>query len=234
MSDHTPRVHVDGQLPVVVTPNVDQMVQRERGTSAVAIRLADRAAWVLPDGQPIVWASKFLKRPLTARLAGSDLVPALWTRLVGNGSPTLVIASSGDTAERVRSDSPAARAVVAPRLSTDRPDEIQDFAITCAEIVAEQRLTHVFVTLGFPKQDLVISAMIDYLVAEGAPLPLFLAVGQSFEMHYGTVRRAPIWMQRIGMEWFFRFLQEPRRLFTRYFVTDPAFVGIVWRERAKT
>lgn len=233
LSEHVPRVHQDDPLPVVVTPNVDQIVQRDRERSVEANRLTDRSCLILPDGQPIVWASKALRRPLTARLAGSDLVPPLWTTLMEAGAPTLVIASAERTAERVRSDGPTAHALVAPMLSVDRPDEITAFGAVCADAILAGRPTHVFVTLGFPKQDLVIAATIDALAARDEPLPLFLAVGQSFEMHYGIVPRAPHWMQRVGLEWFHRFLREPRRLFRRYFVDDPAFLAIVWRERRR-
>jgi N-acetylglucosaminyldiphosphoundecaprenol N-acetyl-beta-D-mannosaminyltransferase len=61
-----------------------------------------------------------------------------------------------------------------------------------------------------------------------------LSVGASFEMLAGVRWRAPEWIQRIGMEWFVRFLQEPRRLFRRYFIEDVAFFGLIWREWRRT
>ena len=86
----------------------------------------------------------------------------------------------------------------------------------------------VFVCVGFPKDQLIIAAMLDRWSPESRPV--FLAVGASFEMLFGLKTRAPRWMQRYGLEWLFRFAQEPRRLFVRYFVRDPAFIALVFRE----
>jgi N-acetylglucosaminyldiphosphoundecaprenol N-acetyl-beta-D-mannosaminyltransferase len=87
----------------------------------------------------------------------------------------------------------------------------------------------VFVTLGYPKQCNVIDGMLRRWPAT-RPLPLFLAVGASFDMYYGLVRRAPDIVQRMGLEWLFRLIQEPRRLFRRYLVDDPSFAPMVFRE----
>lgn len=219
----------DDALPVVVTPNVDQLVHLDRGTDAIASSVVTRAAWVLPDGQPIVWASRWLDAPLSGRLAGSDLVAALWPRLVEAGAPRLVIASNDEVAGRVRAE--GGHAVVAPMLDVRDRAGIDAFVDDCARTIGEVQPTHVFVTLGFPKQCNVIDGILRALPEDG-PRPLLLAVGASFDMHYGLVRRAPVWMQRAGLEWFFRFVQEPRRLFRRYFVDDVAFLRIVRRERA--
>lgn len=220
--------HLSDALPVVVTPNVDHLVKLDRRTDPIAVDVATRAAWVLPDGQPIVWASRLLATPLSSRLAGSDLVAALFPRLIDEGRTVVVVATSDEVATRVAAEPGDAHAVVAPMLDlADRP-AFDAFVDRCVALVAEVEPSHVFVTLGFPKQCNVISGMLDRLAPDAQPI--FLAVGASFDMHYGLVRRAPAWMQRWGLEWLFRFGQEPRRLFRRYFVDDPSFVRIVWRE----
>ena len=73
-------------------------------------------------------------------------------------------------------------------------------------------------------------ALLTPLRRSGEPMPIFLLLGGSFEMYLGTTKRAPTWMQRVGLEWFFRFLMEPKRLFRRYFVTDTRFVWLLARE----
>lgn len=213
---------------VVVTPNVDHLVHLARDDDPVAGRVAGRAAWVLPDGQPIVWAARLLRQPLRARLAGSDLVADLFPRLVARGQAVLVVATSEQVASRIEAEGPHVHALVAPLLSLDDRPSFDAFVDRCADAVRRSRPSHVFVTLGFPKQCNVIDGLIERLPA--GERPVMLAVGASFDMHYGLVRRAPAWMQRSGLEWFFRFVQEPRRLFRRYFVDDPAFVRLVWRE----
>ena len=220
----------DETLPVVVTPNVDQLVKLDRRVDPVASRIVSGARYVLPDGQPIVWASRLLGTPLRGRLAGSSLVPEMWAGLLEEGRTVLVVASSEEIARRVEADGPGTHAAVAPHLSLADRASLETFVEQCTTTVRELRPSHVFVTLGFPKQCNVIDGVLSRLQGAREPLPLFLAVGASFEMHYGLVRRAPAWMQRWGLEWFFRFLQEPRRLFRRYFIDDPAFAALVWRE----
>jgi N-acetylglucosaminyldiphosphoundecaprenol N-acetyl-beta-D-mannosaminyltransferase len=218
----------DGALAIVVTPNVDHLVHLARDDDAAATRTARRAAWVLPDGQPVVWASRLLGRPLRARLAGSDLVGVLFPRLVATGRPVVVVATYDEVAQRIRGESDTAHAIVAPMLDLTDRASFDAFVDQCAEMVRDVRPSHLFVTLGFPKQCNVIDGLVERL--EPDQLPVMLAVGASFDMHYGLVRRAPEWMRRTGLEWLFRFVQEPRRLFRRYFVDDPAFVLLVYRE----
>ena len=215
-------------LPVVVTPNVDHVVQFQSAPPA-AQRVADHARWCLPDGQPIVWASRILGRPLATRLAGSSLVELLFTDPELPLPKVVVVASNDAIATQVRRTAPDSLALIAPHFGAGDDAAIADFVAThLASIVAhDPRL--VFVAIGFPKDLLVIDAL---LAAWPAALdrPVILAVGASFEMLFGFRTRAPGWMQRTGLEWFYRFLQEPRRLFVRYFVRDPAFLLLVARE----
>lgn len=222
---------VDGEpLPCVVTPNVDLVVRYDQGADAATSHLFATSRYVLPDGQPVVWASRLVGEPLRARLAGSDLVAGLWPRLVASGTPTLVVAPSAEIARRVESDAVSARAIVAPALDPADPASMATFVDDCWAAIREHRPSHVFVTLGFPKPYQVIDGLISRAADAGAAAPLMLAVGAGFDMHYGLVPRAPAWMQRWGLEWLHRFSREPRRLFRRYFVEDPVFVRIVWRE----
>lgn len=223
----------DGLLPVLVTPNVDQLVKVDAGADPVATEVVRTARYVIADGQPIVWASRLLGAPLATRLAGSMMLIDLWPRLIADGAPVLVVASSDEIAELVRRDHPGAVAIVAPQLRVDDPATFTDFADRCIAAIDPAATAHVFVTLGFPRRERLIRVMIDRWPA-GVPHPLFAAVGASFEMLYGLKKRAPRWMQRAGLEWFFRFLQEPRRLFRRYFIDDIAFFPLVWREWRRT
>jgi N-acetylglucosaminyldiphosphoundecaprenol N-acetyl-beta-D-mannosaminyltransferase len=224
----------DRSLPLVVTPNVDQLVHIANDSSAEATAIVRQAAYVLPDGQPVVWASRLLGTPLSARLAGSTLVADLWPTLLTEGRRVLVIANSHDIADRVRAETGDANTtIVAPMFATGDRVAITDFAVDCANLIAIGNPEFVFVTLGFPKQCLLISDIVNICRAASTKLPLFLAIGASFDMYYGIVKRAPQWMQRSGLEWFYRFSQEPRRLFHRYFVQDPYFVVLTWSEWRK-
>jgi N-acetylglucosaminyldiphosphoundecaprenol N-acetyl-beta-D-mannosaminyltransferase len=219
----------DSALPVVVTPNVDHLVKFDRSPDGVARTLAGRAAIVLPDGQPIVWASRLLGSPLAARLPGSTLVSALLSVLIRDGRRVLVVATSDVIAAQIEGECETFRSVTAPLLDEHDDAAMMAFTDRVADSVRAHRAEFVFVTLGNPKQEMIVSAMTERWPV-GEPLPVMLAVGQSFDMYFGTVKRAPEWMQRSGLEWFFRFIQEPRRLFRRYFVDDVAFFGIFVRE----
>ncbi|MFN0088923.1 MAG: WecB/TagA/CpsF family glycosyltransferase [Acidimicrobiales bacterium] len=222
----------DGRLPLVVTPNVDDVVKlsdRRHHRIAAAVR---RARYALPDGQPIVWASRLLGRPLTARLPGSSLFPPLWQRTISDRRRVLVIAPSDRVATALLDEHPCAEAIVPPLLDVTDVERFEDLLDDYAAAIEAHRPELVFVGICFPKQQLIALGLIERLQRAGAPTPLFLLLGGSFDMHLGLRSRAPGWVQRAGLEWFYRFLQEPRRLFRRYFISDMQFLPLLLRELA--
>jgi N-acetylglucosaminyldiphosphoundecaprenol N-acetyl-beta-D-mannosaminyltransferase len=216
--------------PVVFTPNVDTVVRLgELESSGVAHRLRN-ARYILPDGQPIVWASRLLKQPLRSRLAGSDLVPPLWRRIVAEGRTAMVIASCDEVAAALRAELPSLAVYVPPVFDPADPSAFSRIVSATADVLDRADSEFVFVGISYPKQQVLAFALIDQLRQQGRRPPVFLLIGGSFDMYVGRTPRAPAWMQRVGAEWFFRFLLEPRRLFRRYFVEDVRFLTIVGRE----
>ena len=129
----------------------------------------------------------------------------------------------------------AGRAAVARRLRSTGlrprgPVAFADIVGATADVLDRADPEFVFVGISYPKQQLLAFALIDQLRQQGRRPPVFLLIGGSFDMYVGRTPRAPAWMQRVGAEWFFRFLLEPRRLFRRYFVEDVRFLSIVGRE----
>jgi len=220
----------DELLPLVLTPNVDYIVRLRESNMADLAEVLPRSRYVLPDGQPIVWTSRLTGEPLAARLPGSTMFPAVWKRIVDERRPTVVVASSQETADRLRNEYPDAAAVVAPHFDADDQMHVAQVANDCLAAIRETKAEFVFVGISFPKQQRVALSVLRRLKAAGEPLPLFLLLGGSFEMYLGQVKRAPTWMQQYGLEWFFRFIQEPRRLFRRYFITDTRFAWLLVRE----
>jgi N-acetylglucosaminyldiphosphoundecaprenol N-acetyl-beta-D-mannosaminyltransferase len=214
-------------LPVVVTPNVDVMVQLDSFTSEVR-DIVERAHWCLPDGQPLVWTSRLVRRPLAARLAGSTLVRTMWDEPNVSELSWAVVASSESLQAAIDAAGRRVHVVTAPSIALE-PAAAAKFAARHVAEIAAVKPRLVFVGIGYPKDLLVIAALMKRWPA-GVESPVFLAVGASFEMLFGLRKRAPEWIQRLGMEWFYRFIQEPRRLFVRYFVRDPAFLRIALRE----
>lgn len=220
----------DDRLPLVLTPNVDYLVRlAEPANAALAVAL-QRSRYVLPDGQPIVWTSRLLGRPLAARLPGSTLFPHVWRGVVEQGRPAVVVASCEETADRLRDEHPDIGVVVPPFFDADDPEQLAAVVRDCQDQIDKVSPEFVFVGISFPKQQKVSLALAAAAEAKGERPPLFLTLGASFEMYLGLHPRAPRLMQRLGLEWFFRFLLEPRRLFRRYFVTDARFVVLLIAE----
>ena len=211
----------------VVTPNVDNLVRYERYPEEAAVgRLA---TLVLPDGMPIVWASRLLRRPLRERLAGSDLFAALWPELAERGVPAVVVASGPEVAARLRAEHPTARVVEAPWF--DVGDHVAVDALV-AEVDAACRevgARFLFLGVAMPKHHLLAGRLAERW--QGWPgSPVVVLMGASAGLYLGLTKRAPAWMQRAGLEWLHRLALDPRRLARRYLVDDPRFLRILWRE----
>jgi N-acetylglucosaminyldiphosphoundecaprenol N-acetyl-beta-D-mannosaminyltransferase len=86
----------------------------------------------------------------------------------------------------------------------------------------------VLVSLTAPKQDIWISENLEYLDTKIA-----IGIGGAFEVTAGLINRAPVWMQKAGLEWFYRFTQEPKRMFKRYFIEAPVFIPLVILQKIK-
>ncbi len=221
----------DSMLETVLTPNVDIMIQLTRpgARSSIEWNMFARSQYCLPDGQPIVLASRLLGRPLRARLTGSGLFALLWPRLVAERRPVFVVASSGEIVERLGREYADVRSVVAPMFDADDSATIEQLARSVVESAGESPLDYVVLGIGNPKDARIAEAVLRLWPESYGRPPALLALGGSASMYVGLTRRAPDWVQRIGMEWFYRFLQEPRRLFHRYFVRDVGFVKLVWQ-----
>jgi len=210
----------------VFTPNVDHVVKASWHT---AFREAyQRASLSLADGMPLIWVSPLLGCPLPERVAGSDLlVPVLkmaarrrWRVYLLGGAPGVAEAVARLLADEMG-------IIVAgwddARIASDGSDPSGE-SIRRAR---EARPDVIFVALGPPKQELWIHRSLDELRPA-----VSLGVGASLDFLVGKYKRAPRWMGRVGLEWLYRLLQEPKRLWRRYLLEGPRFLGIVastWR-----
>jgi N-acetylglucosaminyldiphosphoundecaprenol N-acetyl-beta-D-mannosaminyltransferase len=220
----------DRWLPMVVTPNVDDIVRLNQPRHAGLADAERRSRYVLPDGQPIVWISRLAGRSLAGRLPGSSLFPALWEQVSRDRRRAVVVAPAASVGEALRREHPDVAVVVPPYFEADDDAQLRDVVAECRHQIERVDAELVFIGIGFPKQQRIALAVIDQLQAAGRPLPLFLLIGGSIDLYLGRVPRAPDWIQRLGLEWFYRFLREPRRLFRRYFVTDMKFFPLAAKE----
>lgn len=216
-------------LPAVLTPNVDILVHLHQHPDSVEAEMFRRAQYCLPDGQPIVTTSRFFGPRLAARLPGSGLFEVLWPRLAATKTPVVVVASSAEIADRLATEHDEAYFFVAPMFDESDIDAIDAIVDEILVGASETGAERVLVGIGNPKDAQIIARLFERWPKAHA-LPLAMGLGGSFAMYLGLKKRAPRWVQSVGMEWFFRFIQEPKRLFRRYFVRDSAFLSVLWHE----
>jgi N-acetylglucosaminyldiphosphoundecaprenol N-acetyl-beta-D-mannosaminyltransferase len=203
----------------VVTPNVDFLVQSRRNPELH--RILCEADLVLCDGQPLVWASRLLGNALPERVAGSDLAPRLIAQAERMGHRLFLLGatpeSNAEAVAKLQKRHPRleiAGSFAPPFKPLDQMDHEE---ILCRVRAAEADI--LFVSFGCPKQEQWIAMHYKQL-----EVPVCIGVGATIDFLAGRVRRAPLWMQRSGLEWTYRLLQEPRRLFRRY-LTDLCCFG---------
>jgi len=210
----------------VVTPNVDHVVRLQREPELRAL-YAD-AALSLADGVPLLWAARLLGEPLRAKVSGSDLVPRLCEQAALLGQRVFFLGgrpgAAASAAKRLCARWPrlTVAGVAAPSRGFEA-DPQRNARVLGAVLDAAPDL--LLVGLGSPKQELWIQAH-----HRALGVPVSIGVGATFDYLSGQVPRAPRWMQRVGLEWSWRLLREPRRLWRRYLRDDPAFLVYLWRE----
>ena len=181
-----------------------------------------------PDGMPLVWALRSLGMPAQTRVYGPDLMMALCDQAARLGHRIYLYGGREETLPRLRAallrQFPALRiaGMHAPPFRSLTPEEdeaaVRDIRASGADIV--------FVGTGMPKQE-------RWMYEHRHLLPgvVMLGVGAAFDFHAGRIRQAPSWMQKAGLEWLFRLCMEPARLWRRYVVFNPLFLGLWLLER---
>lgn len=185
-------------------------------------RVVNGAELVTPDGRPLVWALGVLGVKGASQVRGTDLTTHVVERAAREdvpiglygGTPVLLETFAGMLEERYPGIRVACK--IAPPFRPLTPEE--DEAVT-REIAASGARV-LFVGIGCPKQE-------RWMAAHKGRVPaVMLGVGAAFDFHTGRVRQAPRWMQVAGLEWVFRLLMDPRRLWKRYAKHNPRFVGL--------
>jgi N-acetylglucosaminyldiphosphoundecaprenol N-acetyl-beta-D-mannosaminyltransferase len=180
------------------------------------------ADFTVPDGQPLVWALKLLGHPVDDRVYGPDLMDRACARAAHTGQRFYLYGGRNQgalaqLARVLRLRHPGLQIVggyVPPyRELTDAEEEaiVADIRRSGADVV--------WVGIGVPKQEKWMARMRHRIDA-----PVFVGVGAAFDFHAGLIPQAPALMQRLGLEWLFRLVQEPRRLWRRYLRYNPLFL----------
>jgi N-acetylglucosaminyldiphosphoundecaprenol N-acetyl-beta-D-mannosaminyltransferase len=211
----------------VVTPNVDHVVQYQEHPGLRAAY--GDAGLVLADGWPVVAAARLLRRPLPARVAGSDLVPAVLQAIPPSRPARIFLLGAAPgvaerASERIERQWPGVQVVgtYSPPLGFEsQPAELEDIL----EFITHAAPDLIIVGLGAPKQELWVHRNSDRIRAKVA-----ICAGATIDFLAGEKQRAPRWMRRCGLEWFHRMISEPRRMVKRYLRDAWVFPRLVWRE----
>lgn len=211
----------------VVEVNVDVMIKIENDEELR--RITEDADLVLVDGQPLVWVAKLYRRPVREKVSGSDLSIELCRMAAEKGYTVFILGGKEGIAdqakEKMEAQYPGLQVVgtCAPPLGFEK-DEAELAKVRQAISAVSPDI--VLCCLGCPKQEKWIDANWRDIDAR-----VFLCAGATVDFLAGNVKRAPAWISRIGMEWFYRFLKEPRRLFKRYFIDDMQLFRLVFKYR---
>ncbi len=205
-----------------VVVNVDKLVKASRDPELRQI--VNRCSLINADGMPVVWASYLLGTPLKERVAGIDLFEALMARAAERGYRVFLLGAKEEVVTGVRdvfSRRHPGIVFAGIRNGYWKPEE----EAQVAEMVRDAKPDLLFVAISSPKKEQFLGRWTAHM-----GVPFAMGVGGSFDVAAGLVTRAPRWMQKSGLEWFHRFLQEPRRMFRRYFVDGLAFGVLLARE----
>lgn len=207
----------------IVAINVDVVMKIENDSYLKEI--TDEADMVLVDGKPLEWIAKWHKRPIKAKISGSDLVPILCKRAAEKGYSIFIIGGKEGITEKAQQnlerDLPGIRIVgtYAPAFGFEK-DEKELNRIN--EMISSAHPDILIACFGCPKQEKWIYENISKYDAK-----VSVCAGATVDFLAGNVNRAPRWMSEHGLEWFYRFLQEPKRMFKRYFIDDVKILKLI-------
>lgn len=215
---------------VLVTPNIDHLVklQRDRGF----YRIYRRAEWVVCDSRVLSLLTRLSRRPIREAIPGSSFFTSYY--MYHRNDPDcriFLLGAAEGVADKAmaRINAAVGRQIVVGAHSPSFGFENNDAECRAiVDIVNRSGANVVLVGVGAPKQE----KWIDRWKGEMPGVKLWMALGATIDFEAGNIRRAPRAWQKMGMEWFYRFVCEPRRLFRRYFVDDPRFFYYYVRQLA--
>jgi N-acetylglucosaminyldiphosphoundecaprenol N-acetyl-beta-D-mannosaminyltransferase len=215
---------IEGNIPVMHADiNTFKVVQMK--DDAELYKSVAAADIISADGMGIVWAARILGRKLPGRVTGIDLMLSLVEMAAQSGKSIYLIGAKHEVVTAVAEVFSKKYGVGIIKGFRDGYFKMEDSASIAEEIV-HSGADMVFVGMNSPRKEIFLyhnRHILKYI-------PFCMGVGGSFDVISGNIPRAPIWIQKIGMEWFFRLLQEPGRLLRRYTIDNLRFLGILVKE----
>jgi N-acetylglucosaminyldiphosphoundecaprenol N-acetyl-beta-D-mannosaminyltransferase len=207
--------------------NAAKVVNARKNT--ILMRSLKQADLILADGAPVVWLSRLLGTPLPQRLAGIDIMYRILERASARQYRVYFLGAKPEVSQRVveitaRQYPHAVIVGYRDGYFSDSEDEV------VAQEIKNSRADILLVAMPSPRKENFLAKWYDFM-----QVPVCHGVGGSFDVMAGVTKRAPYWMQNGGLEWVYRLIQEPRRMWKRYLVTNTMFIllgiGAVIRAR---
>ena len=206
---------------VLVTPNVDQIVKMQSDREYYEID--KKAECVICDSKILYLCSKLTKHPLKETIPGSSFFPAFYEYHKNDENCKIFLLGAMDgVADKARDiiNNKVGRDIVvgaySPSYGFEKKQEENE---AIYKMINESGATVVLVGVGCPKQE----KWIDAHKTKMPGVDIWMALGATLDFEAGNIKRAPMIWQKLYMEWFYRFLQEPKRMYKRYFIDDPIF-----------
>lgn len=213
---------------VLVTPNVDQIVKMQSDREYYDI--VRRAEWVACDSNILYLCAKLLGTPLPEAIPGSSFFPAFYEYHRHDEDCKIFLLGAMDgvaqkAMERINQKMGREMIVGAysPSYGFEKKQEENE---AIYRMINESGATTVLVGVGCPKQE----KWIDAHKSQMPNVKIWMALGATIDFEAGNVKRAPVVWRKLYMEWFYRFLQEPKRMYKRYFVDDPIFFWLLLKQ----
>ncbi|MFH1861389.1 MAG: WecB/TagA/CpsF family glycosyltransferase [bacterium] len=206
----------------IVVVNAAKLVKAKKDR---ALRnIINQADLVGADGMPLVWLSRLLGNPIPGRVNGTDLMDRLVEHAAQHGYSIYFLGAKPEVVKKVvsiyRRQYPNLK-IAGFRDGYFRPEEEDQVAREIRASGADI----IFLAFGSPKKEKFVRRHLYTM-----NVPVVHGVGGSFDVVAGVTKRAPLWMQNWGLEWFYRFLQEPRRMWKRYLITNLGFLLLIGLE----
>lgn len=218
---------------VVVTPNVDHLIKLQKDFEFY--QCYEQAEHVVCDSRILLLLSRLLpnQEPIKEQIAGSDLLPAFCWHNRHNTNQQRVFLLGGTTPESAaqahanlnsKTESDIVVGSYSPPFGFESSEMERDRIV---ELVDNSGATVLAVGVGAPKQEKWILANRNRF----AHVKLFMAIGATIDFESGRVKRSPGWMTRVGLEWLYRMLQEPKRMVRRYLLEDLPVFRLILKQR---
>jgi N-acetylglucosaminyldiphosphoundecaprenol N-acetyl-beta-D-mannosaminyltransferase len=235
MSQHILDTRIDKTTYTEVCDRIQALTQTHQSSYIVAANvhvvmtaywqaqyrnILNQAALVTPDGMPLVWGMRWLGARNQPRVYGPDLMLAWCDRASQTHSSIYLYGSTPETLQRlsIRLQQTFPKLHIAGTHSPPFRDLTPEEEAADRERIHRSGAAVVFVGLGCPKQE-------EWMYRQMGKLDaVMIGVGAAFKFHSGEVTQAPRWMMRFSLEWLFRLIKEPRRLWSRYLLTNSAFI----------